>query len=76
MVKNLNVLSCKNWSWCKQSSIWLTASFIPGVEDVIADNKSMVFDDNTEWYLQPNVFQNIADVFRMRNIDLFASSLN
>ena len=64
------------WSWCETRSIWLTAAFIPGIENVDADTASRKFNENTEWKLNPNIFASIANKFGWPEIDLFASSEN
>ena len=36
------------WKICRSRQLWLSAAHIPGVENVIADQKSRTFNDNTE----------------------------
>lgn len=71
-----NDLASQIWTWCIDRSIWLLAAHIPGVENVVADRKSRKFDDQTEWRLNSNVFNDITRLFGKPNIDLFANSLN
>ena len=71
-----NQLTKTIWSWCETRSIWLTAAFIPGIENVDADTASRKFNENTEWKLNPNIFASIANKFGWPEIDLFASSEN
>ncbi|XP_072047102.1 uncharacterized protein [Amphiura filiformis] len=71
-----NKLVKEIWQWCISRNIWLSASYLPGVENVTADRKSRKFDDNIEWMLHKMVFQKICKLFGTPEIDLFASRLN
>ena len=74
-------LDCNNiaveiWQWCISKNIWISAAFIPGTNNTIADKKSRDFDDNTEWTLDYGLFQKICVTFFKPDIDLMASRLN
>ena len=43
---------------------------------MLADERSQIFDDKTEWKLNASVFQSIVREFGKPAIDLFASRLN
>ena len=43
---------------------------------MLADDKSRIFDDKTEWKLNTEVFRRVVQQFTVPNIDLFASRLN
>ena len=64
------------WLHCKSIGAHLSAAFIPGKENNIADKKSRVFNEATEWQLNPKIFQKITKTYFLPNIDLFASRLN
>ena len=64
------------WDFCQTHSIWLTAAHLPGHLNVLADEKSRVFNDKTEWKLNPLIYLDIIRAFMIPNIDLFASRLN
>ena len=64
------------WSWAVQRDIWLTAAYVSGDKNHIADFKSRHFHDNTDWTLHPTVFSSITNTFFYPEIDLFASRLN
>jgi len=64
------------WTWCQSKNIWVTATHIPGKENVEADRESRVFSDTTEWQLCPQMFESICDRFGKPDIDLFASRTN
>lgn len=76
IIKYLNALTFKIWSWCKQRNLWLLPSFIKGSHNVIADKKSRVFHTATEWCLRLTEFKLICRTFGRPSIDLFASRLN
>ena len=71
-----NKLARELWKWCKTRNIWLSATHISGVSNVVADKESRSFDDRTEWKLDPLVFQELVDRWGKPDIDLFASRLN
>ena len=62
--------------WASKRSISLSATHIRGVENVDADAASRSFNSDTEWMIEPNVFQELCDVFTKPDIDLFASRIN
>ena len=64
------------WAWCIERDIWLSATFIPGVTNVEADRESRLFDDKTEWRLNPTAFTYCTELWGQPEIDLFASRLN
>ena len=64
------------WKFCERRNIWVWASHIPGVENETADYMSRHFTDNTEWSLNPNIFDIICEKWGIPDVDLFASRLN
>ena len=75
-VNNLNNLARQIWLWCKEREIFLTATFLCGSANVIADFESRHFNTDTEWRLDRNVFTRLHKCFGPCDIDLFASRLN
>ena len=71
-----NNIANRIWSWCVSHNIWLTITHIPGKLNEIADRKSRVFNDFTEWMLDPSIFMQIERRLGRPKIDLFASKLN
>lgn len=71
-----NLLAKAIWEWCQHREIWLTAAYLPGKLNVIADGKSRKFNDQLEWMLHKTVFQDICSTFGTPDIDLFASRNN
>ena len=71
-----DALAVKIWQWAIPRNIWLSAVFIPGESNVVADFYSRCPTDNTEWQLNPVVFKKLCEVFHTPVIDLFASAIN
>ena len=74
--RRCNEIAQSIWEFCRQRYLWITASHLPGHLNVVADHHSRVFDDKTEWKLNPLVFQRIVQQFIKPDIYLFASRLN
>ena len=64
------------WKWCKSYGVWITATYIPGKENIIADAESRNINDRTEWMLDSRVFKFINKIWGPVDIDLFASRTN
>lgn len=73
---NCNRLAFDIWSWCIDKNIWISAEFLPGSENVLADKESRIFNDSTEWMLDKDVFTSVVEILGYPDIDLFASRLN
>jgi hypothetical protein len=74
--KVCNEIARQIWEWCIARNIWLTATYIPGSDNVEADKQSRVFHDQTQWQLDPEIFRKITTQLGVPDIDLFASRLN
>ena len=74
--RKCNALAQTIWEFCQKHQIWLTAAHLPGHLNVLADEKSRVFNDKTEWKLNQLVYLDIVHAFTIPDIDLFASRLN
>ena len=64
------------WLWCMENDIWITITYIPGVENITADFESRKTNDRTEWMLDTKVFNKIINMWGPLTIDLFASRTN
>ena len=65
------------WKFCSSRGMWVSATYIPGRTNVIADRMSREFNDQTEWMLNPAVFFQIIEKLKFfPMIDIFASRLN
>lgn len=67
-----NALAFEIWSWCIERSIWLSASHVPGTEN-ISDHGSRHFNDSVEWKLNSSVFKKLTELWGVPQIDMFAS---
>ncbi|XP_057335113.1 uncharacterized protein LOC130673915 [Microplitis mediator] len=74
--QNLNNVTRDIWSWCEQRNLWLFATYIPSIENVIADSASRINNIDTEWELAPWAFRQIYNLFGQPQIDLLASVNN
>ena len=64
------------WLFCIKNKIWLSCSHIPGKQHILADFKSMKFNDQLEWKLNQKMFSKLCAIWHLPDIDLFASRLN
>lgn len=74
--KQLNQLASQFWNWCLQKQITVTADYIPGKSNVIADWESRHFVDYSNWKLNTTIFKSLMLLFGKCNVDLFADRLN
>lgn len=72
----LNSLARELWLWCKERSIWVSASHIPGILNREADQLSRIHNLDMEWSLRTTVFDKLCRRYGGMVIDLFASKLN
>ena len=56
--------------------MFLSAQYVPGILNKIADLVSRLKLESTEWMLNPRIFEQIGNVYRMLDLDMFASALN
>lgn len=63
------------WMWCLERNITVTAQYLPGVENIWADQESRIMRDRTDWMLNPQIFRSIQNLWGPVNLDLFASRL-
>ena len=71
-----NSISKEIWLWCIDKRIWISLSHIAGCRNIIEDRRSRVFNDTTEWKLNPVIFEKIHSIYHEIEIDFFASRLN
>ena len=71
-----NIVDREIWLWAKERNLWLSANHIAGSANFVADFKSRIFKNNTEWQLSPKIFQRVRNTFFCPECDLFASHLN
>ena len=71
-----NQVAQQIWGWAVERGIWLSAAYIPGESNVVADFHSRCFHENKEWALKVSVFDLLGPTYGSPGIDLFASSRN
>ena len=71
-----NHVSQNTCEWAIARDIWLSAAYIPGDSNVVADFHSHCFHENKEWALKETVFALLRHTYGSPGIDLFASSTN
>ena len=71
-----NHVSQKIWEWAIARDIWLSAAYIPGDSNVVADFHSRRCHENKEWALKETVFALLKHTYGSAGIVLFASSTN
>jgi hypothetical protein len=69
---------CKTiWEWCITHNIWISAAYLPGKLNTIADAESRSTNSNLEWMLDKNTLTHALSELKFKpDIDLFASRLN
>ena len=67
-----NKLSKEIWELCIENNTWLSCQHIPGKENA-ADAPSRKVNEDIEWQISENVFQEICNIWGTPSIDLFAS---
>ena len=74
---SLNKLVRTIWLWAIKNKNVLTASYLPGKHNIIADTESRnLSQGETEWKLNSNIFNKIVLNLGPFQADLFASRLN
>lgn len=71
----MNELALRIWNWCCSREIWISAEHVPGKTNQ-ADKDSREFNENIEWMLNREVFENICSILGKPTVDLFATRLN
>ena len=71
----LTNLSKVLWMWALSKDIVLTAEYIPGSTNCVADAESRTLKDRTDWKLNPLIFRAINQSLGPLKVDLFASHL-
>ena len=69
----LNIIAKELWLWCMNRDITLVAEHLPGVLNTIADQESRVMRDQSDWMLNPRIFNKIQQIWGPLEVDMFAS---
>ena len=67
----LVALAWSPWMWCLERNIRITAQYLPGVQNAIADAESWTTVDRFDWKLNPNLYWRIDHLFGPIDVDLF-----
>jgi len=68
--------ACLLWKWCLERGITLSAEYLPGLENTVADQESRLIQTSAEWKLHPETFSLVQQVLGPCQVDLFATRLN
>ena len=71
-----NEVARQLWLWAEENHCWLSAAYIPGTENVEADEQSREFDDATEWSIPNSIFNEVVYKWGTPDVDMFASRIN
>ena len=72
---SLSILAKEMWTWCMDRRIDLSAEYLPGSLNTLADRESRVMIDRWDWMLNPLVFNRIQNTWGPMTIDLFATRI-
>ena len=74
----MNVLAIDIWNWCISGNIHVSISHVAGYLNVEADelSRGLNLNEDIEWALDMEIFQEIVCRFGKPDIILFASRLN
>ena len=76
-LNKLNTLTQKIWHWCIARQIHIISTYIPGKDNIDADEASRKLHIDTEWMLNPSLLLDALEILKCRpSIDLFASRIN
>jgi len=68
--------ACELWQWCLLRGITLSAEYLPGSQNKVADEESRAVWTSAEWRLNPDVFLMIQKFLGPCAVDLFATRFN
>ena len=70
-------LAYEIWRWALDHELWLVAEYLPGKDNVTADQLSRKIDNRLEWMLDHNIFLRLCNQLQVQpDIDLFVSAQN
>ena len=73
---DLCMLVLAMWEWAEARNIHLSAVYLPGQLNLIADTLSRLIDLDSEWMLNPSIFQQVHSTYSIPKINLFATRMN
>ena len=69
-------LALWEWPWAEARNIHLSAVYLPGQLNLIADTLSRLINLDSEWMLNPSIFRHVCSTYSITNVDLFATRVN
>jgi hypothetical protein len=51
------------WEFCLKKGIHLTAEYLPGSKNTIADSLSRHYEDSSNWHLDPQLFASLDKIW-------------
>ena len=57
------------WQWCLERNLSLSAEYLPGVDNCVADRESRVIHSSAEWQPHQRAFQQIMATFEKCTVD-------
>ena len=74
--KNLCQLALQVWDWCLSRNLTISAEYLPGSLNQLADKESRTDSDSSEWALDTQIFHRLMEMRGPCTVDLFASRLS
>ena len=66
---NCHKITKQIWSWCLERNIHISAEHLPGSENTVADSASRIFNGNTEWTIDSDVYSRVVEQYGPFSID-------
>ena len=71
-----DAVSRKIWAWCIPRDIWVSAVYIPGTINTVADRLSREHHSDHEWMLNRQIISELWVLYPGLSIDLYTTTLN
>ena len=72
-----NSVTKQIWEFCIARNLWISAAYVPGVEDTAADEESRKKNLDAEWKLNPDILAQALDITDIKpGEDVFAARIN
>ena len=67
------MLALAMWEWAEARNSHLSAVYLPGQLNLIADTLSHLIDLDSEWMLNALIFRQVCSTYSIPKVDLFAT---
>ena len=71
-----NNIACSIWNFCIENKLWVSAAYVPGKNNIEADQQSRILQDAMKWKIHPLIFHKVFDKVGKPAIVLFTSRIN